>query len=387
MIQAMTAMRSGAIEQGAPAPLANAAGSAGEAGSEALPGFDQHMLQAHEPVHGELAELLQLPPAPEEPAAVEPTVIAGDVEQATDEAAVASAESAAELWLLGILDQQALQVRARSAETEPAPLAAQPQPLPLRQISGDAGEPSHPGEPLPVTQPPAAEQLPQQTARFTPAPDAPRDPGAKAPAPSPASAESQPAAAPQPASEPVASHMPLAASALVEPASPAPGGEQPLLAVERGQAPAAASLERTLSLPPNQARWGEQMLQALREHVELQVQHKVQSATIRLDPPELGALEIFVSHESGRLTVQVSAAQADVARLLQQTSDRLRQELVGQHFVQVSVQVGADGQRGQQQPRDDVPLPHLDQIAAGQLASGARTEQAARGTRDVLVTV
>ena len=78
---------------------------------------------------------------------------------------------------------------------------------------------------------------------------------------------------------------------------------------------------------------GEQMLHALREHVEVQLQQRQQSASIRLDPPELGSLEIHLSHESGRLTVQLSAANADVARLLQQTSDRLRQELVAQQFV------------------------------------------------------
>ncbi|SIR17777.1 flagellar hook-length control protein FliK [Pseudomonas flexibilis] len=90
------------------------------------------------------------------------------------------------------------------------------------------------------------------------------------------------------------------------------------------------------------------MMQALRNSVQLQVQQNQQVATIRLDPPELGSLEIQVSQESGRISIQISAAQADTLRLLQQTSDRLRHELLNQQFVQVSVQVGGEGHSGQQ---------------------------------------
>ena len=104
-------------------------------------------------------------------------------------------------------------------------------------------------------------------------------------------------------------------------------------------------LERGLKLAqPQQARWGEQMLHALRETVEVQVQQRFQQATIRLDPPELGSLEIFISHESGRLSVHISAAQTDIARLLASTSERLRQELVEQNSLQVQVQVSSDSQ-------------------------------------------
>ncbi|MCQ4327253.1 flagellar hook-length control protein FliK [Stutzerimonas stutzeri] len=148
-------------------------------------------------------------------------------------------------------------------------------------------------------------------------------------------------------------------------------------------------MEHSLKLHAPQAKWGEQMLQALREHVELQLQQRQQSASIRLDPPELGSLEIHLSHESGRLTVQLSAAHADVARLLQQTSDRLRQELVGQHFVQVNVQVAADGQSGQQgQARQRMPAGEEPVAANGPAEDTAQdTERSGSRARDVLVTV
>ena len=117
-------------------------------------------------------------------------------------------------------------------------------------------------------------------------------------------------------------------------------------------ASAGAVAERLVRLEGNDAQRGEQMLQALRQNVQLQIQQSQQVATIRLDPPELGSLEIQVSQESGKISVQINAAQADTLRLLQQTSDRLRHELLTQQFVQVNVQVGGDGRSGQQSRQD-----------------------------------
>jgi flagellar hook-length control protein FliK len=124
----------------------------------------------------------------------------------------------------------------------------------------------------------------------------------------------------------------------------------------------------------------------LRENVDLQIQQKIQSATIRLDPPELGSMEILLSHESGRLNVHLSAANADVARLLQQTSDRLRQELVGQHFVQVNVHVGADGGGQQGQPRQR-PVLAGEEVPLAARPQEQEPERDSRRGHDVLVTV
>ena len=160
--------------------------------------------------------------------------------------------------------------------------------------------------------------------------------------------------------------------------------------IASGNAPApAAHLERTLKLQAPEARWGEQMLHALRDNVELQLNQRVQSATIRLDPPELGSLEIYLRHESGQLNVQISASQGEVARLLMQTSDRLRQELVGQNFMQVEVQISADtqqGQQGQQQPRH-VPLADEPAVIAGNALDRSGQPRTGPTGEDVLVTV
>ena len=137
--------------------------------------------------------------------------------------------------------------------------------------------------------------------------------------------------------------VPLAVAATLE---ALPGTEGAAAPAPSTPAPPTSGpvLERGLKLAEPPARWGEQMLHALRETVEVQVQQRFQQATIRLDPPELGSLEIFISHESGRLSVHISAAQTDVARLLASTSERLRQELVEQNSLQVNVQVSSDSQ-------------------------------------------
>lgn len=156
-------------------------------------------------------------------------------------------------------------------------------------------------------------------------------------------------------------------------------------AAQRGQAAPSA----TLQLQAPEAKWGEQMLQALRNHVQLQLQQQSQHATIRLDPPELGSLDLLLSHESGRLSVQITAVNADVARLLQQTSERLRQELVGQNFLQVDVQVFSDGQQGQhEQARQHQPRFTDELPAVAAAVAGAATErQTAERDSDLLVTV
>ncbi|KMN01774.1 hypothetical protein TU76_08615 [Pseudomonas psychrophila] len=146
-------------------------------------------------------------------------------------------------------------------------------------------------------------------------------------------------------------------------------------------------LERGLKLAEPQARWGEQMLHALRETVEVQVQQRFQQATIRLDPPELGSLEIFISHESGRLSVHISAAQTDVARLLAATSERLRQELVEQNSLQVNVQVSSDSRghssRDQGRSARESAIADADAVQDGQAPADLPTQR----DNGVLVTV
>ena len=146
-----------------------------------------------------------------------------------------------------------------------------------------------------------------------------------------------------------------------------------------------ARVQPPLTLQAPEAKWGEQLLHALRDNVQVQIQQKIQHATIRLDPPELGSLEIFLSHESGRLTVQITSSQADVARLIQATSERLRQELSGPQFTQVNVQTSTDQQGSQQQSRERQRFINDDRILANE-QEFAGNGPVTKRSGDVLVT-
>ncbi|MHC8306793.1 flagellar hook-length control protein FliK [Pseudomonas sp. PB3P13] len=174
----------------------------------------------------------------------------------------------------------------------------------------------------------------------------------------------------------------MSASEGVPLAPPVTSLSAPLVGATASQAPV---LERGLKLAAPQARWGEQMLHALRETVQVQVQQRFQQATIRLDPPELGSLEIFITHEPGRLSVQISAVQGDVARLLLHTSDRLRQELVEQNTLQVSVEISSDSQG--HSGRDSSRQRHEREIAEAIEDAPGEIHSKKHAPGDVLVTV
>ncbi|BAN49935.1 flagellar hook-length control protein FliK [Metapseudomonas resinovorans] len=339
-----------------------------EIGSALPPSFSDELLnsvQVVADVPEEAALVEPLAEAPSEPAAA-PQVPA----EQQDPAALTP-----ELWLLSMLGQQNLQVQAQDKPNAVDAVRAQ-QSVAAQQFL--AAQQSIAAAPVPTRQlddlAADAQVQPQAAAHSARAaldtPDLP------------------PALVPQAPSDELAAVGERPALALVS----ATQGEAPRSPVQ-GTAPSASgrapTFERGLSLHGNEARWGEQMLGALRDSVELQLSQRVQNATIRLDPPELGSLEILLRHESGQLNVQISASQADVARALQGTSDRLRQELVGQNFLQVSVQVSADGQQGQGQRHAhgrtfdfEAPLAARETSDESDASPGARVSG-----QDVLVTV
>lgn len=89
-------------------------------------------------------------------------------------------------------------------------------------------------------------------------------------------------------------------------------------------------------------------MQVLQDRVTLQAQQNLQEAKIRLDPPELGKLDLLVRVEGDRLSVQINANTAATREALMQVSERLRTELQEQNFVHVDVNVGSDQGQGRQ---------------------------------------
>ncbi|WP_217475500.1 flagellar hook-length control protein FliK [Stutzerimonas stutzeri] len=395
MIQSISATLATAANGEALRPLAARAGQGGQAttgralAADPLRGFGERMRQASTADRDLSSEL---------PAAswqgVRPMVAAeqGQVMQAGGTASQGSEqpqELTPEQWLLSMIDQQLAEIQARDAAQADAVPGLLPPALPDTVTVGAdapvAGSPeqdpfaqglsaSAPADPLSSLMPGSGAQ--RRTVELNPL-------AASLPTSAAEMGVGQAAGA---ATAPLEAASTAALEPLLEAAEPLDAGDPLAAAAERGQATPLQAADRALKLQAPEAKWGEQMLHALRENVDLQIQQKIQSATIRLDPPELGSMEILLSHESGRLNVHLSAANADVARLLQQTSDRLRQDLVGQHFVQVNVQVGADSGGQQGQPRQR-PLLAGDEAPLAARPQEQAPERESLRARDVLVTV
>lgn len=280
-------------------------------------------------------------------------------------------------WLLMMLNQQAVNVQARDSTDASAPPQASARVL--TRLAADAGVLQGLNDPLPLPDAPLIPGRVKQNEgeRLALSLDTPtlmtEKGGAGTTTPVMSAVTTAPAEGQWAGLSNAVTVSAVLADATV---TPPPGAATPS---------SEPVLERGLKLVAPQARWGEQMLNALRETVEIQVQQRFQQATIRLDPPELGSLEIYISHESGRLSVHISAAQTDVARLLAHSSERMRQELVQQNLLHVDVQVSSDA-RGQSS-REQARRQHEPGIAqAVEEAQMPDTVPTGYGT-DVLVTV
>ncbi|WDE12100.1 flagellar hook-length control protein FliK [Thalassomonas haliotis] len=97
-----------------------------------------------------------------------------------------------------------------------------------------------------------------------------------------------------------------------------------------------------LKLDSQRQNWSRQLFNTLQDRIEMQANQQIKQAKIRLDPPELGRLELMVRIEGDRMSVNVNASNAAVREALQETNERLRQELENQFGSSVDVNVGSD---------------------------------------------
>lgn len=185
----------------------------------------------------------------------------------------------------------------------------------------------------------------------------------------------------QPAAADLTQVMPVAMSTPAS-ASPSPAPSVGAAVTSTPSLPAT-----TLKMDPEPSRWSEQLQSALGERLQVQVKQQIQHATIRLDPPDMGKIDIAMQIDSGRVQVQINASHAEVYRALQQTSNELRQSLTEQNFVQVNVQVSSQS-GGQQQGRGHSFNGQQDTIMAGaEIAAHSSAGDDARRDNSVLLTV
>ncbi|PNH94247.1 flagellar hook-length control protein FliK [Vibrio diazotrophicus] len=94
---------------------------------------------------------------------------------------------------------------------------------------------------------------------------------------------------------------------------------------------------------------GERLSATIADKVSVQINAKTPTATIRLDPPDLGKIELVVKLDNDKLHIQINASSNTTRESIQMTSDRLRAELVEQNFLNVDVSVSGDQQQNAEQ--------------------------------------
>lgn len=146
--------------------------------------------------------------------------------------------------------------------------------------------------------------------------------------------------------------------------------------------PSAQPAADTIKLAGPPTAWRQSLQETLGDRLNVHVAGNVQQATISIEPPQLGRIDIAIRHAAGQLEVTISATNGDVLRQLQTVSDNLRNDLAQRQYTEVAVTVtpapknGAapfgDPQqqgRGRQQDRDQDNEPGRGLAEAGNPAS------------------
>ncbi|MFA9440767.1 flagellar hook-length control protein FliK [Uliginosibacterium sp. sgz301328] len=113
-----------------------------------------------------------------------------------------------------------------------------------------------------------------------------------------------------------------------------------LIALAPADVGSNATPDALVRLPNGEpTQWRQPLQQALGERLQLSSSRHSDSAVIRLDPPQMGRIEIAIRHEAGALRVSLTATHAEVVRQLQGVGESLRHDLSQRHAGEVSVQV------------------------------------------------
>ncbi|MDY0962684.1 flagellar hook-length control protein FliK, partial [Massilia sp. CFBP9026] len=103
--------------------------------------------------------------------------------------------------------------------------------------------------------------------------------------------------------------------------------------------PAAARGAGSVVLAGPPTAWRQTLQEALGERLQVQLGRGAEQATIRLEPPMLGRIDISIRHSGGNLEVHIAATNTEVLRQLNTVSDNLRNDLAGRQYSNVSVNV------------------------------------------------
>ena len=128
----------------------------------------------------------------------------------------------------------------------------------------------------------------------------------------------------------------------------------PLLGLSANPTTSAFASEQ-IAHPFNQPGWG----QAFGEKVLWLVSSNVRQAELRLNPPDLGPLEVRIAVDRDQASIVFTSQHTLVRDAVEATMPRLREMMVASGFTEVDVSVGQHGLDSQDQRagRSDAPQP------------------------------
>ncbi|MCS4308950.1 hypothetical protein M2404_003312 [Rheinheimera pacifica] len=129
------------------------------------------------------------------------------------------------------------------------------------------------------------------------------------------------------------------------------------------------------------SQWGQKLVYLLSDKINLQLGQQIQRAQIRLDPPQLGLIELSVSVDGDRTTVQLYASNNQMRDAMQQNLEQLRQQLAqrldSEQLLDIDVRQQSQQQAGQQHAEPEHIAAHfaddvteLSSSASAQLTTG-----------------
>ena len=139
-----------------------------------------------------------------------------------------------------------------------------------------------------------------------------------------------------------------------------------------GNAATAAPSGDIIKLSGPAQQWQEPLREALGERLQTQLGRNSEHATIRLDPPMLGRIEISIRHTAGALQVNVTASNSEVLRQLQGIGENMRSDLAQRQYTDVAVNISAT-------PRSPAAQAFAEGDARGQRQPGRQNDDAEPG--------
>ncbi len=131
----------------------------------------------------------------------------------------------------------------------------------------------------------------------------------------------------------------------------------------------------TLHLSGSPEQWQQPLRAALGDRLQLQLSRNDERAVIRLEPPNMGSVEISVRHSGGALQVNIAASHNEVLRQLNSIGDAVRQDLSQRQLGEVALTVSSSNARslaegGQQQRQQDAQQQREQQRQPGRALDG-----------------